>query len=353
MKLHVSSVVALHAVLRMAALAACTIAAPTFAQAQARVEMELGTQRDFPFAQSHTWQRMLAELQVDNVRIRPQVAGDELKIETLGSPAAPTYKVHGVLTSRNELMVPGGHFTAGNRGGIAQWLATLRSEGPGRAQGDAPLPFGMAAAQLEAVRRDLSRPVSIATQGASLDALLSHLGSRLTYPLVAQPGAAAKVSAAEPIANELSGLAAGSALAIGLNSAGLALVPRLDARREPQYMIAVPDAKTEAWPIGWPPERPAREVLPGMFELVNIEITDVPMSRVLGVVSQRVETPFLLDAPSLARIGADLEKKVTAPRRQSTYDTMLNYVLFQLRLKYELRVDEAGKPFCWVKALGR
>jgi hypothetical protein len=49
----------------------------------------------------------------------------------------------------------------------------------------------------------------------------------------------------------------------------------------------------------------------------------------------------------LAFIQADV------PEKRMTYSQILNKVLLQARLKYELRVDEADKPFLWITTVKR
>ena len=39
------------------------------------------------------------------------------------------------------------------------------------------------------------------------------------------------------------------------------------------------------------------------------------------------------------------------PAKKAYYATVLGQVLFQVRLKYSLRVDEAGKPLMWITTL--
>jgi hypothetical protein len=62
--------------------------------------------------------------------------------------------------------------------------------------------------------------------------------------------------------------------------------------------------------------------------------------------------PVLVDHNALARHGVDPSKvTVSHPPSRTTYSQVLPKILFQARLKSEVRVDEAGKPFLWVSTI--
>ena len=108
----------------------------------------------------------------------------------------------------------------------------------------------------------------------------------------------------------------------------------------------------EVWPIGWPPEKPPAEVLPGMFDFHDVNVQNVSAAKLLDAVSKLVKTPVLLDHNALARHGIDPAKAmVSMPRGRTTYSLALRKLLFKAGLKFEIRVDEAGKPFLWVSTV--
>ena len=74
----------------------------------------------------------------------------------------------------------------------------------------------------------------------------------------------------------------------------------------------------------------------------------------LEAISERLKTPMLFDYNSLARQRIEPEKaKVTLPPKRMFYQEILRQVLYQAKLKSDLRLDEAGKPFLWISASGR
>jgi hypothetical protein len=59
----------------------------------------------------------------------------------------------------------------------------------------------------------------------------------------------------------------------------------------------------------------------------------------------------LLDHNALARGSVNMNKKVTLSEPNTFYARALDRLLFQAKLKYEVRVDEAEKPLLWITTL--
>ena len=143
-----------------------------------------------------------------------------------------------------------------------------------------------------------------------------------------------------------------SALACLLRPAGLTLVPHAGGRDGIEYRVLAAKKGMEVWPVGWPSEKPLPQVLPAMYESFNANIQDVPVTKVLDAVTQRMKVPYLFDHNALARHGVEPStKKVNSPQSRTTYNQLLRKVLSQAGLKGEVRLDEAGKPFLWVTTM--
>ena len=72
----------------------------------------------------------------------------------------------------------------------------------------------------------------------------------------------------------------------------------------------------------------------------------------MQAIGARLKVPLLLDHNALARYGIEPDKvNVSVPRGKTTHSLILQKILFQARLKSELRVDEAGTPFLWITSL--
>jgi hypothetical protein len=326
-----------------------TLATGARGAAAPRIDVELGTAEGFPATSSQRWFQLLTELKVDNLRIRGARAGEKPAIEKTGSDADPTYKVVGTLTARDELQLPGGKFSSRDRGRLAAWFEKLRTEGPERAAGGPRLPFDLSQQQLTSIGEDLARPVEFSTKDMKLADLLTRVGQGLKFALSADASAAARLRDAQPLQTELKGLARGTALAFALEQEGLALVPKLDSRRQVAYTVSAQRGGQEAWPAGRPLKLPKRDVLPGLFEFLNVELQDVPTSQALAAVAERLNVPVLLDRRALAHYKIDMAStKITLPAKRTTYDNTLRKLMTAAKLKDQWREDDAGKPLLWI-----
>lgn len=322
------------------------------AAGQARVEIELATERTFIATSQQQWYRLFTELGVDNLRIRKALDGEKAETKTAGTKANPVYRVTGLLQAGDVLVLPGGKFGLRDRARLADWLANLRDVGPNKA--DAPKgPFQLDAGQLAAVNSDLSRRVGVGAKELTPAELLSKLSARLKHPVVIDRLAKTPLGQAEPIGAELKSLTAGTALAYALRGAGLGLEPRRNARKQVEYAIVKPAAKQITWPVGWPlePKKP-RDVLPALFETLNVDIDDYPLDEALTAISDKLGFPILYDRHALARHGVDVTNaRVTFPPGKSWYNRIIDKLLYQSGLKGEWRLDDAGKPLLWVTTL--
>ena len=333
------------------AAAICTASASRAAAAP-RVDLVLATDGNFPAAAQQQWYKLLTELKVDNLRIRKATSEDKAEIAVEGTEQSPVYRVTGLLTGDNHLVVPGGRFSSRDRGGISAWLAKLRQDGPERVKTKQKLPFGLLPKEFFEINADLSQKVSFSTKGARLSDAVAKIAAELKIPLVVDRSATAALREAVPIGEELEGVSSGSALAYLLRPAGLTLTPRLDARKKFEYSISRAGGDRTPWPVGWPPEKPTRDILPDLFEQLNVDIDDTPLSETLAAIGERLDAPVLYDHYALARRGIDPEKtRVTLAPKKLAYAIILNKVLHQADLKGEWRVDENGRPLLWVTTL--
>ena len=89
-----------------------------------------------------------------------------------------------------------------------------------------------------------------------------------------------------------------------------------------------------------------------MFEFHNVNVQNVTAAKLLDTISTMLKVPVLVDHNALARHGIDPTKSLVAmPQVKTTYGVALRKLLFKAGLKFEVRVDEAGKPFLWVSSV--
>ncbi len=315
----------------------------------APVELEIFTDERVPITGQQEWLRQLAQVGVANLRIHPKQALDKVGVDVRGTESSRVYVVTGMLDSKNELVLPGGRYTVNQAGAAARWLRELGERGPGKPS--EPTAFGLSPRQLEQVRKELSTAVDVSTQGKDRADAARKIAAGLSLALRLDASSLEALKG-DPVAEDLSGLSAGTALACVLRPAGLCLVPRVGASGRVELAVRPSREAQEAWPVGWPPEKPVPEVLPTLYESFNANIDNAPVSRVLDALGKRLKAPVLCDHNAMARHGVEPEKTtVSSPRARTTYNNLLRKVLSQAKLKYEVRVDEAGQPLLWITTI--
>ncbi len=319
------------------------------AMAQARVELELVADPRGPITSRQEWLARLSAAGVTHLRIRAAEPVDRVGVEVRGTAEAPIYVVTGMITAQDELVLPGGRFRPTDVVAVARWLADLAQHGPPDQAGRAT-PFGLNAREFQHVHDDLAQPVGFSTAGMERCEVVRRLAARLRFPVRLDPKDLERIGC-DTLSEDLSKVSCGTGLAYALRAPGWCLVPRRGASGL-EYAILPAQAQMQAWPIGWEPDRPAPELVPALFDFLNIQVQGVTVTKVLEAVSGRLDLPILLDSNAMARHGVEPEKtSVTLPPGRTTYSLLLRKALFQAKLKSELRVDDAGKPLLCVTTL--
>lgn len=315
-----------------------------------RVQLELIADPKAPITSQQEWLRRLKDVGVTGLRIRSGSPGGRPTVEVQGSPDNPTYVVTGYIGAGNELVLPGGTYRLSEADQVARWVRQLLQRGPNPEPAKPSSPFGLSDAQFQATMSLLGQPVEFSTKGLNRAAAVNKLGQQLKVRLEIPSGLLAP-GTEDPVAEELLGLSAGTALACLLRPAGLYLVPQ-PGPEHAELTIRKATKGLEVWPVGWDLDKPLPEVLPAMFESFNANIQNVAVEKVLDALSSRLKTPILCDHNALARHGIELgQKTVSVAQSRTTCNQLLRRVLSQAGLKSEVRVDEAGKPFIWITTI--
>jgi hypothetical protein len=320
-------------------------------RAAGRVELELVTDAQVPITAQQEWLQRLSRAGVGNLRIRAGRSSDQVGIEVRGTDASPIYAVKGMITSGGEVLLPGARFRASDAAGLARWLDDLAQYGPSR-QPPQKSAFGLSSEQFEEVHRALSGPVSVSTEGMRRREVVEKIAQGLRFPLRVDPQIQKAIRDDDVVAEELSGLSSGTALAYVVRPLGVCLAPRDASPGRLELMLVKARPNTEAWPIGWEPEERRQKLVPGLYEFLNVNVQGVAVTQVIDAVAKRLEVPVLMDYNALARHGIEPEKAiVNHPQRRTSHTLLLKRTLYQAGLKSEVRVDEAGKPFLWVTTI--
>jgi hypothetical protein len=330
-----------------AIFAACIVLSASLAAAKPTVSLEIFTEQGAPVSASQEWYKALTELGVTSLRIRSATGSDKIDVSKRGTEANPQYHVTALLSSGGELTLPGGKFKPRDSQKLKAWLEALGDEGPA-AVTQKRSAFGLLREQLVAVNNDLKQPLGIATKGKSAMLAVQQLAGKVKYQILLEPGADAALKELT-LEEDLRSISRGTALAAILRPAGLVFAPQRPAGGKLHYYIRKPAAAQESWPIGWVADQNEHEVLPEIFQQINAEISEVPLSEALDAIVGRLKVPLLIDQNALAYHDVDLTQvEVSLPEKRMSYVHILDKLLSQAQLKYQLKIDEAGKPLIWV-----
>jgi hypothetical protein len=313
--------------------------------AEPRVDLEVAVEPGFIPTDARAWSETLSRAGFSSVRIK-SAAHESPSVQTTGGAAAPSYRVVGILTTGNQLLLPKGRFNLSDRGQIEAWLRKLRDGGED-AINIKPVAFGLLPKQLVAVHEALAVPVQASTLGRPPREVAKTIADRLSLNVITDDTGQRALATEEPVADELQGLSSGTALAAILRPLGLVMYPEKSGA-DIRLRIVPTGAAKEHWPVGWPTKGNANDTLPELFKLLKVEINNIPLSQALTAIGGRIQAPLLLDHNALARGEIDLGTKVTIPATNTFYAHALDRLLFQAKLKYDLRLDEADKPFLWI-----
>jgi hypothetical protein len=295
------------------------------------------------------WMQLLGKAGIQNVRIRVATDADNPGIETKGDAANPLYIVTGVVASRDELLLPGGRFRRSDVGRLAQWLSDLAQHGPNAGK-EKKAALGLTVAQLGKAMAELSPPVGFAAKGMTCRQVAEKIGDRMKSRLKLDDEAS-EALAAQKVEDDLTELSQGTALAHVLRLAGYGLAP-VATDDSLTYAVTKVSSGREVWPVGWPSDKKPQEAVPALFEFLNVNVRGVSAATALDAIAKRLKTPFLVDRSLLARYGIDPAKvMVSLPSKRTTYSIALRSLLFQARMKFEVRRDEAGTPLLWVTSV--
>lgn len=332
----------------LAVFAICTSVAPVNAEGP-RVSLEVVTEPGLAQEIIREWLPMLQKCGFSSVRVRGGQASDGAGLRTSGSGATTSYEVTGVLTSDNRLRLPNGNFSIGSSTAIKKWVEKLQAGGEEGLNAKAGA-FGLVPKELVAVHEDLAKKVNFTTAGKTTKEVVQGIAAIVDLKLTVDPAVRGQFGD-EKVAEELVGMSAGTALAAAIRPLGLVMTPSKTGG-ELHLRVVDSQAATQVWPVGWPSKSNPKETLPDLFKFLNVEVSDTPLAESLEAIRGRLNVPMIVDQNNLAKQQIDLATaKVTLPKTNTYYKSILEKLLFQAKLKFELRVDEADRPFLWITTL--
>jgi hypothetical protein len=326
------------------------------------IELELVTERGLQITAPQEWLQLLTGIGIEHVQIRGGGEGDEPKVTNRGSGRTATYQVVGVLTSKDQLRLPGGAFTKADRAKLKDYFARLGADGADAVT--APhIRFGLTEKELTAVLADLAQPIDFQTKGLTPRSFLDRLQTKLSLKPSVDAEAEQTMRTAAPAIDELKDVSAGTALAITLRNCGLVMRPEKQRGQPVAYNIVVagPDivrARTlgkmtapdmQCWPIGWEPEKSPGEVAPALFQSRGAEIDGFSLQEALDAIGPLIKIPMFFDRAALKAHQIDPTKiQVKLARTKTPYKRVIDRILSQAHMASEIRIDESGVPLLWI-----
>jgi hypothetical protein len=305
------------------------------------------------------WSQALGRAGIRNVRIRSGTEDDKPGIVTEGDADRPVYLVTGLITSRNEVVLPGARFRRGDAARIATWLRDLAENGPATGR-QTKSPLGLSGGDFTKVRKDLALPVDFSTLSMTRRKAVEKIAAQVASPLRLDADVAREL-ADDKVEDELKGLSCGTALACVLRPSGYAMAPRAaggqivytlmkaEGKSATSNVVEVNLATFKTWPIGWTTDKSDHDAVPALYESHNVNVQNVSAATALAAIGKQLRIPILLDRRALATYNIDPAKAlVSFPKRRTTYSLALRAMLFRAKLKFEVRYDDAGSPFLWV-----
>jgi len=314
-----------------------------------QVHLQVLTEPDAPPGNAYKWLDALKKLGLDGVRLSTARPVDQPGVRTVGEGERARHEVTALLARDNVLHVPGGgRYRLSDVGRLRQFFADLKQHG----STDGPPPrqaFGLTAEQLVALHQALAPAVNFETAALTAKDTIRGIATCIQVPITIDPNAMRAFAKNPPTFDELRGVSCGTALAAVVRPLGLVVVPRATDGGGVELLVTDFRNAQEAWPVGWPLEKPDREAMPKLFEFLPARIENAPLKDAATAIAQRVEAPILFDHNAMARHGIDLKKTlVSTPEGRTYYKKLLDRALFDAGLKFEVRKDEAEKPLLWV-----
>jgi hypothetical protein len=316
------------------------------------IDLEVIVEERSSVTAQQEWLKRLSELKLAGLTIRSAREGEEPEIVNRGTEDQPRYKIVAFLTRNEQLILQGGKFGRNDMNKLRAFFDTLGLQGVEGVTKRRTL-FGLTDDQLITLTKNLEPTVAFETKGKPPAEVVSQLGENIEPAIVISSDAKQAFTDATPCRDEVKGITSGTALAVLVRPYGLVVQPTLVGGNVELHVVK-PLENAETWPVGWPLEENITEkaAIPALMEFITVEIKDIDLPQALGALQERLEAPFLFDHNQLAKHGIVPEKiEVSVPPGRSYYKKILERVLFQAKLKSEIRTDELGKPIVWITTI--
>lgn len=300
------------------------------------------------FAQE--WGRIFRDLNI-SIQTRRSSGDDKPEIEQNVRGTFREVRLIGILDRRGEIQFPGHQFARKDVGKLKEWLNELKTYGAQGSPDSKPL-WGLSSDQFRTVFAELSEQAPVNVQGMPLKEAISKLDFPKTLPVRININAEKQVSEKYQdlkVIPDLGKLAKGTVLAILLKQYGLEFYPSRTPSGSLELVVTPIGSVSRAWPIGWELKESRQKTAPRYFQLIPVELTNVPLRDVLLAASKASGIPMIVDEYAVQQKGVDLDQvKVNISKKRTTWGILIRNAIGRDGLTRKLVIDERGQPFIWI-----
>lgn len=296
------------------------------------------------------WGRTFRDLNV-SIQTRRSTTDEKPGIDENVRGTFRQIRLTGVLDRNGVVHFPGHRFARKDLGKLKEWFNELKTYGAQGSPDSKPL-WGLSADQFKVIFAELSQPAPVNVQDLSLKEAIAKLDFPKTLPVRMTVDAEKLVSEKFKdlkIIPDLDKLAKGTVLAIALKQYELAFYPSRTPSTSLELVIAPLNKISSPWPIGWDLKESRQKTAPRYFQLIPVELNEVPLRDVLMAASKTSGIPMIMDEYAIRKQQIDPDQiKVTFPKRRTTWGILIGKSIGKHRLTRKLVIDEQGKPFIWI-----
>jgi hypothetical protein len=316
-----------------------------------RVMIELVTGSEGVGVQAQRWRPVFERLGMP-FRVRMGRSGEKPSVTETATGRFREVRVVGRLDPNGRVVLPDRTFTASDGEKLGEYLKELEKfGGQGRPEGQ-PL-WGLNEAQFAEVYEALGKTVADDVKGLRLRAAVAKVSLPATLPLRFSTDAdewlVSEMPETVPVRQEVKGFSKGTALAMLLNDYGLGFRPLRKPAGTLELLVEPLRKTQQVWPVGWEPKEPLPKTAPALYEVVPIELDDVPLADVLNAVSVQSKVPIRFDHYRIEAFGVDpATARVSYPSRKTSLSILLRDLVGRHRLLRNVKIDEQGQAFLWI-----
>ncbi len=214
------------------------------------------------------------------MRIRGSRPGDEPKVTNRGTRRAASYTWSASSQRAISCGCPAARLPRPTAAELKDYFDRLAADGAESLtapRGD----FGLTEKEMTAVLADLAQPIDFETKGLTPRGFIDRLQTKLSLKPSVDAEAEQALRTAAPAVDELTGVSAGTALAMTLRNCGLVMRPeKRAASRWPielwqpsqdvirgRTLGKMTSPNMQYWPVGWEPEKSPGEIAPALFRI--------------------------------------------------------------------------------------